>query len=109
MTTTGQLLARERERKRRKQQQRQQRASSLRRPRRVLRLKEVTRRTGRSRSSIYDDIADDKFPGPIPLGPRAVGWLEDEIEDWLDARIAERDAGIPTRMRSRVSLLGSAR
>jgi prophage regulatory protein len=97
--TATEILERERERKRRKRERREQHAS-LRRVRRVLRLKEVTRRTGRSRSSLYDDIAANTFPGPIPLGPRAVGWLEEEIEDWLDARIAERDDATMRRQRA---------
>jgi predicted DNA-binding transcriptional regulator AlpA len=28
----------------------------------------------------------------VPIGLRAVGWLEDEIEQWINDRIAERDA-----------------
>ena len=32
-----------------------------------------------------------KFPKRVPLGPGRVGWVEDEIEQWLLARIAERD------------------
>ena len=31
------------------------------------------------------------FPKPINLGPRAVGWIESEIEEWLIDRIAQRD------------------
>lgn len=54
----------------------------------VLRLNEVTTRTGRSRSSIYNDMQQGKFPHPIRLGERAVGWLESDISSWLEARIA---------------------
>ena len=45
-----------------------------------LRLPEVRNRTGKSRSSIYQGIKDGTFPNPIKLGPRAVGWIEAEIE-----------------------------
>ena len=56
---------------------------------RVLRLAQVKARTGRSRSSIYADIKAGRFIAPISIGPRAVGWLEHEIDEWIAARIAE--------------------
>jgi prophage regulatory protein len=58
---------------------------------RVLRLPEVMRITGRKRTAIYQDIAEGLFPPPIPLGQRAVGWLEDELLDWQQQQIAARD------------------
>ncbi len=45
-----------------------------------LKLPEVRIRTGKSRSSIYQGVKDGTFPKPIKLGPRAVGWIEAEIE-----------------------------
>ena len=45
-----------------------------------LKLPEVRVRTGKSRSSIYQGVKDGTFPRPIKLGPRAVGWIEAEIE-----------------------------
>ena len=53
----------------------------------VLRLPVVMARTGLSRSTIYAKIAAGVFPEPINLGARAVGWLADEIEAWLVARV----------------------
>jgi prophage regulatory protein len=32
------------------------------------------------------------FPQRVPLGPGRVGYVEEEIEDWIRKRIAERDA-----------------
>jgi prophage regulatory protein len=32
-----------------------------------------------------------KFPKRIRLGKSRVGWLEEEVLNWLKARIAERD------------------
>ena len=58
--------------------------------RRILRLREVEQTTGIKRSTIYEGIAAATFPKPIPLAPRCVGWLEDEIAAWVEARIAER-------------------
>ena len=53
----------------------------------ILRLPAVKTRTGLSRSTIYLRMAEGTFPNPISLGDRAVGWVEDEITDWLDGRI----------------------
>ena len=62
---------------------------------RIIRLPIVEERTGLSRSSIYAGMAAGTFPASIPLsGPhgRAVGWIEDEIDAWIEARIAEAEA-----------------
>jgi prophage regulatory protein len=61
---------------------------------RILRRNEVEKRTGLSRSTIYLRIQKGTFPKPINLGlgARAVGWLENEIENWLEAQIEKRDS-----------------
>ena len=58
---------------------------------RILRLREVKARVGKGHSSIYEDINNGTFPKSVPLGKRAVGWIEEEIDQWIDARIAARD------------------
>ena len=58
---------------------------------RIIRRPEVERRTGKSRSSIYEKMAKGKFPKPVHLGPRAVGWVEQEIDQHIAAKIAERN------------------
>lgn len=59
----------------------------------ILRLPTVKTRTGLARSTIYLRIAQGTFPEPIRLGGRAVGWLENEVQAWLDARVlASRSA-----------------
>lgn len=56
----------------------------------ILRRKQVESRTGLSRSTIYARIAAGLFPSPIDLGGgRAVGWLETEIDQWVQSRINE--------------------
>ena len=57
----------------------------------ILRRKQVEKRTGLSRSTIYLRIQEGTFPRPVNLGERAVGWVEKEIEEWLVARIMTRD------------------
>ena len=57
---------------------------------RFVRLREVMARTGLSRSTIYVWVAEGRFPKPVPLGARSVGWIESELEEWLRDRIAAR-------------------
>ncbi len=54
----------------------------------ILRLPAVLNRTGLSRSTVYLMISRDEFPKPVSLGERAVGWIESEINQWLEDRIA---------------------
>ncbi|WP_116870595.1 AlpA family transcriptional regulator [Vibrio splendidus] len=58
---------------------------------RFLRLQDVMSLTGLGRSTIYKFMDEDIFPKNIPLGGRAVGWLESEIEEWMESRLALRD------------------
>ena len=53
----------------------------------ILRLPAVKARTGLSRSTIYQRVAEHTFPPPVNLGARAVGWLEAEIDAWLAAQV----------------------
>jgi prophage regulatory protein len=80
--STSEMLRRERQRKAAESQRRHLC--------RILRLPEVAAVTGEKKSAIYEDIAAGTFPTPVPIGPRAVGWLEDEIADWLEHCIAAR-------------------
>lgn len=63
---------------------------------RILNLKTVIERTGLSRSTIYD-ISNPKskrydatFPERIHLSTNRVGWVEQEINDWLASKIQQR-------------------
>lgn len=62
----------------------------------ILRRKQVEARTGLSRSTIYGKIRksesrpaefDPTFPKPVQIGARAVGWIEAEVDAWLDAQV----------------------
>jgi prophage regulatory protein len=61
--------------------------------RRLLRLSAVEDVTGMAKTAIYDAMERGVFPKPVPIleGGRAVGWVEDEIVDYIDARIALRE------------------
>lgn len=53
---------------------------------RIARFTEVSHISGLARTSIYRLIKDGKFPAPIKIGERAVGWRLDEITSWLESR-----------------------
>ncbi|WP_145250775.1 helix-turn-helix transcriptional regulator [Pseudomonas oryzihabitans] len=58
---------------------------------RIIRLKEVIDSTGLARSTIYKYVGQGTFPKPVSLGDRCVGWVGSEVQDWILARIEERD------------------
>jgi len=58
---------------------------------RLLKLKTVIERTGVSRSHIYALAQKGKFPKPVKLTERSSAWVESEVNEWVDSRIAERD------------------
>lgn len=59
---------------------------------RVLRKRATAAKVGLSVPHIYRLIGEGKFPAPIRLGDRSSGWLENELDDYLAGRIAERNA-----------------
>lgn len=56
-------------------------------PVRFLRMSEIQARTGVSRTTIYNWVAEGRFPPPVRLGTRAIGWPEPEFEEWSRERI----------------------
>ena len=70
---------------------------------RFIRLPEVLSRTGYGRTTIYRKMEEGTFPRSVKLGgppidpnvfdTRAVAWIEDEVDQWIDSRIEERDLG----------------
>jgi prophage regulatory protein len=59
---------------------------------RLLRLPAVLDRTGSNASEIYQQMKLGAFPSPVPIGKRTVGWVEEEIEAWIENRIAVRES-----------------
>ena len=49
---------------------------------RIYRLPQVMEMTGLSRSSIYLAVSRNKFPKPMKLGSRAIGWNEEALAQW---------------------------
>ena len=68
---------------------------------RLIRLPEVLSRTGYGRTTIYRKMEDGSFPRSVKLGgpledpeafdSRAVAWIEDEVDQWIESRIGDRD------------------
>lgn len=49
--------------------------------------------TGKSRSSLYRDVAAGTFPAPVKIGQRSVAWRSTDIESWLASLLAKQSAG----------------
>ncbi len=63
----------------------------------ILRRKQVEKRTGLSRSTIYLRIQDGSFPKQINLGARAVGWLEKRADIADNGGIADAEQTVQRR------------
>ena len=57
----------------------------------LLKLPDLIEITGMSRSTILRMIDEGKFPRPIKLNLRTNAWVEAELKDWVNSRIAERE------------------
>jgi prophage regulatory protein len=67
-------------------------------PRSFLRKAQVLARTGLSKTVLYRLIAENKFPPQINLGgPRAVGWPEDEVDEWIETQVRNSRGPEPIR------------
>ena len=50
----------------------------------ILRRKDIENQFGLSRSTIYVMMANGRFPKPVKLGHRAVGWRSDDLQTWFE-------------------------
>jgi len=57
---------------------------------RMLSKKQVREKVLYSPAHVARLEAAGKFPKRVQLGPSRVGWLEQEIDDWLNERIKKR-------------------
>ncbi|MDR5777730.1 MULTISPECIES: AlpA family phage regulatory protein [unclassified Caballeronia] len=51
----------------------------------LIKLPRVLEKTGLSRTAVYTEAS---FPKSIKISSRAVAWIEQEVDDWIAARIA---------------------
>lgn len=60
----------------------------------IVRLRAAKDWTGLSRSTIYAMMKNGTFPKSLSLGARAIGWLESDIQAWIDTRISTSKDGV---------------
>ena len=53
----------------------------------LLRLRDVIKMTSLTRTTIYNYMAEGKFPKNIHLGPKISVWIEREIQEWINSQI----------------------
>ena len=63
----------------------------------LIRLPEVKRRTGLSKSTIYRIEGEGRFPRRVQLGLRATAWREDEVQTWIESRPNANASGLRMR------------
>ena len=55
----------------------------------LLRIREVCRRTGMSRTTVYDRISKGAFPKPLHLSSRLVVWPSYDVDEWINRTITQ--------------------
>ena len=61
----------------------------LQQPQSLIRLSEVLRRVGYGKAWVYKLIAQNHFPKPVKIGTRSIAFVESEVNEWINERIAE--------------------
>lgn len=56
---------------------------------RLIRVPEVLRRVGFSRTKMYELIKEGRFPNKVKIGLRSVAFVESEIDAWIDGIISD--------------------
>ena len=64
---------------------------------RILRMKDLPAKIGFQPSTIYEMIANGRFPAPFKLVPggRAAGWFEATIDEWLATQAQDHETRNP--------------
>jgi prophage regulatory protein len=75
---------------------------------RAITLSEVTAKIGGGKTFVYSAMKAGAFPKPIRVGRRS-SWIEAEINQWLEERVAARDSGETDAIAERAKNVASAR
>jgi prophage regulatory protein len=59
--------------------------------RRLISKSAVLKQIPFSVATMWREIAVGRFPKPVRIAARRVAFFQDEIDDWLARRVAERD------------------
>lgn len=57
----------------------------------ILKIKQICEITALSKATIYREIKKGKFPAPLQLTDRSVGWLISEVEEWINKKAKNRE------------------
>jgi len=60
----------------------------------LLKLQQVMEKTSLCSSSIYNLMKEGDFPKNISVMGKRKAWLESEVEEWMMAKIADRDSTV---------------
>ena len=52
--------------------------------REIVRERQVSRLTGKSRTTLWRDVRAGVFPAPVAIGPTSKGWFLDEVVQWQE-------------------------
>ncbi|PJX60955.1 dipicolinate synthase, partial [Klebsiella sp. E-Nf3] len=55
----------------------------------LIRMPEAIRRTGYGKAWLYKLISQGRFPQPVKIGSRSIAFVEGEVDEWINQRIAE--------------------
>lgn len=58
---------------------------------RIMRFKEVREVTGLSKTTINRFEKEGRFPTRVSLGPRSIGWFEEDVKEFLMALKSQND------------------
>ena len=61
--------------------------------RKLIDMKAACRLTSLSRTAINKFRAEGHFPRPVQLSEKRIAFVEAEVEEWIDQRIAARTGG----------------
>ncbi len=55
----------------------------------IIKRKELLELVSMSKSTLYNQVAENRFPKPIKLANRSVGWLTSDIQEWFEQKKGE--------------------
>ena len=58
----------------------------------LLRLPEVLKKVSLSRTPLLNMVKAGTVPQPVKITDRAVAWIDEEVDQWIADRAAERGA-----------------
>lgn len=57
---------------------------------RFIRMPDLRKKVGLSKSQIYKLIQQDEFPEPVKLGKKVSVWVDSEVDEWMSKQVPTR-------------------